>query len=233
MNRETHLEADHVVDLVHGLLEEPLRSELADHIARCESCAEVVRLRSAELELARSEAPAAVHRLPAPLRRRWPRYATWTGAAAAVLAMVLLWQFGASEPIEYRLPVANVLEPLRSDTGDIARLEAALAHYEAKRYTQAASTLQGSEFAKPMEALRRIYLASALTHADDPVGAIDVLASLDLAAIPEPWRGHGLCVSYVAYVHGDRNDDAAALLPQLTQREDRIGDIAREWARQR
>jgi hypothetical protein len=230
-----HLRGDEIIDLIHDLVVDPARAQYLEHVARCRSCAELVRRRSAEMETARARASAAVrHRRPRRgLRPRFLWISLAAVAAAAALALFLVAPPRPSSPLEYTLPGPAVLTTLRSENEDLPVLEAALEDYARHRATAVIERLGPVEFHEPVESLRRIYLASALVEAGRPRRAIATLDAMDVSTLPEPWRGHAQAVLFVACRADGQAERARATLGELMQRTDSLGDLARRWHRRR
>ena len=86
-------------------------------------------------------------------------------------------------------------------------------------------TATGAEGAP--EAIRRVYLGSALARLGRPEEALDALAPASDGTLPEPWRGEAAWTRAIALREAGRAADATAALEDLVAGEGPLADRAR------
>jgi hypothetical protein len=251
-----HLNDDICLDLVHGLVPEDARAAIREHLVGCSACEKRLRAVAAEHECARAchrvvvtdldiavqataahrARPTASPRLP----RRWHEAFTNTalrlslslaGAAAVVIAALLLWPHGGL-PGSADLPVLpahleatqlRAAEDLPGASAILAGIEA----YAAGDYRGACDRLAETPGQGPLEDVRTVYLGSALALRGRHAQAVAVLGSIDLWRLPDPWGAEGLWTLSVALRATGEVARADAILRDLAAEPGPVGDRAR------
>jgi hypothetical protein len=213
-----------------------------DHMASCPECETRFQRIAADWEQSAARAGELSGRTirdivarPSPsladvLRRPVMRWAI--GAAAVVVAALILLPIrtnGPETPGPTRLPLLthDVLprSVLPTDQND-ALLEG-LDAYARDDFRGAIDALQAVETTGPVEALRRVYLASAFVFEGQCDEAIEILEGVPLDAVPDPWSAEALWTQYIALSDCGRATDAERVLRDLAVYPGEPGERAR------
>ncbi len=172
--------------------------------------------------------------------RRFARSLTLRMAVAgavAVLALALVWprdkgpgHGGLDTALKvYPLPVHVEGTRVRApeEGGDPSALTAGLDAYASGSYIAAAQALRDAPTAAGLEAIRNVYLGSALALSGRFEGAVDVLSAIDLDQLPDPWGAESMWTLLVAYRASKMGDRADSILIRLARDQGDVGDRAR------
>ena len=164
-----------------------------------------------------------------------PRYRL-AGAIAVVLAVlmrVLLPQFSgpSQSPDLHMLPLyAFTLETRAVDDRVPDDLRAGLDAYQRKDFENAVDFLTRptlSDLDLPEEAIREIFLGSALAWNGDYRGAAEVLDKASLEIVPGEWGREARWTLYVSLRESGRTTAASTLLKALAKETGPLGERAR------
>lgn len=190
-----HARDEELLELAHELSQPSVRRRLLRHLRACASCEQrfLDEVRRRERLRARAGVALADPAAGAP-RARSPARKLALGLSL-VAALVLAWPFLAPhtarghEP-DYGLPVdAPTRWRSSGDAPDAGRLARALEAYAAGELAQARELLEGAREEGGRESARRLFLASCLARAGEEREARELLATIALEELPEPWRG--------------------------------------------
>lgn len=158
---------------------------------------------------------------------RWGFAAGAVAVAALVLVLIL--------PTD-RAPYSDLSRPLlpyqeeitlRGQPGPAGdALLQGLDAYTAGDLTTATDHLDSARADGPAELVRRIYLGSALLRQAEYARALEVLESVNLEQVPEPWRRETRWNLYLALRGSGRDPEADALLDTLTEGPGALGQRA-------
>ncbi|HKQ63049.1 MAG TPA: hypothetical protein VJS92_17300, partial [Candidatus Polarisedimenticolaceae bacterium] len=104
---------------------------------------------------------------------------------------------------------------------------AGLEAYGRRDAAGALAALDRAEVPAAYRPLRDLFRASALLIENRPAEARELLESLSLRAMPEPWRDRASWLLYAALHRTGDTDRAAELLDELTGLPGEIGELAR------
>ena len=254
---ERHISRDLCRDLLHGLLSAVEQDQVLQHVAGCPPCEKLLQEMVAERERLRavqttwldeSEQPGGslgeilshlTGRLAAAFWQPQYRYATALVAVAAVL-LLILWPHPDQGPdglaVQW-LPAAGNEVRLRDGAQSIADqdLASGLAAYAARDLKSAITRLERAELSGQLETIRRIYLSNALAIRGEYDKAVELLRTMGVDPLPDPWRSETLWTLYVALRATGRDASADSLLQCLVREPLEIGERARRelQARQR
>jgi len=237
------------VDLLNGFLSEKERDRVFAHIRTCGACEALLQERVTDRERLRAlhpvptmegagaSQPSGLERFlrmllsPIQLLTQKPAagLAVATAAVALIVVLVVLPDRGEQQQGPFWLPADGTSLQLR-DTGggrDLDKLAAGLSAYGERDLAQSIELLSSIELAGSDELMRRIYLASALTHTGDHERALALLETVRANLLPEPWRSETRWTIYVCLSELNRMEEARALLNELKTEEGEIGDRAR------
>ncbi len=252
-----HLSEDECLDLLHGLLPEERTAPLLRHVRQCAVCEGLLKARAGERERFRAAAERFLGALrarprtaeeteesPIPLlervlagfRRPAVGLPVALGLAALTLAICLkpssrspsrthsispAWLPPVTEFIEWREGIGDGPSTALSEGLD------AYARHDARR---AADLLKNVPAAGRLEALRRVYLGSALALDGRLAEAADVMAPILTDGLPEPWGSETRWALWVALTQLKRTESADSLLAILVRESGDVGDRARRVA---
>lgn len=242
MNDSTHVDDDHLLDLVNGLLDRAARQAALQHLRACPACSERLRVFAGAAERAHARVAQAVTvRTSRPLvavppgrpARSWSK--PWLAAAALLLVSIPLWGRLARTPAslapvaDTRLPAPDVSILTRG--GDEAALDPAVARglelYASGDLTAARRALAGTTATGVAEQVRRLYLGNCELRTGDAARAVRTLRAVDSTAVPEPWLGEWQWSLAVALATSGDLAAADSLRERLALRPDSIGVRAR------
>jgi hypothetical protein len=252
---DRHLGRDRCRDLLHGLLPPDEEESIVAHAASCSRCEDLLQEMVAERERLRAMEAAYLGRgeqardglseglgrwlsdLAAAIWQPRYRYATALAAVAAVLLLVLWpYQGGDHESMQpHWLPAAASDIRLRDGAEGIADEDLAegLAAYASRDLNEAIARLQRAELTGPLETIRRVYLGNALAMSGEHHEALELLRTITIDPLPDPWRSETLWTLYVALRASGRADSADSLLRRLALEPLEIGERARRQLRAR
>jgi len=223
------LDPDTATDLLAGTLPTDRRDAVVDHLRRCGDCETRFRELAAHRERRRGAIPPLpLRRSPAPPRR-------WFGvvAAAAVLALLMLWPHDDPDPglAPLALPAhaETMLVRARDDDAMRTRLADGLRAYAHGDYDRAADLLDDLTAEGTEAAVRDVYLGSALALTGRDARALSVLDDETIDAIPDPWGNESrwtLCGVLHRLGHRARAD---SMLQVLADEPGPVGDRARRY----
>jgi hypothetical protein len=187
-----HLDDDTCAALVLGLASAAETEAATAHARTCAVCETRLRAHAGAGVRARADvAGGAGVRVVEPRRRRsvWPIVAA-TAAAAAVLAVVLVRAPVPRPSIAPEwLTTPGELVRTRSDAVVDDALRAGLEAYGRHDLPSAVAALRAAKVSGGAEQARRLYLGHALLASGNAKEARAWLESLNLEALPDPWRG--------------------------------------------
>lgn len=246
MTTAVHPDDDLLLDLVSGLISGGERNATLAHLRECGSCASRLREFAATHERAYAHAAAAiadwpeerrdVHvlRVPPPLASRpSPALLVAAGLIAVVGVTAALWlsarqRAPAGGPVAWLpSPEANVLTRDSSEAPPDPRIVEGLAAYRLHDAATARRLLERSRAQGALEQVRRLYLGNADLQLGQPGAALDVLESVDLGEVPEPWRSEAEWSLSLAYSRTGRTRAADSLWQLLSDRPGEVGERAR------
>jgi len=240
--RTGHLDEDRLIDLAGGLLPAEESRPALRHLRECIDCEKQFRTVAIEwervrmndepvridgrLELAPQPSARATRRGRRPLL---PILVAGTIAAGLLLAVLLVPAPTLDAPIPWRLPVDQTYLRARADAAadGAGNLATALDAYRRGRPERAVELLSAAQVPERYEALREIYLASALILDNRPGEAEPVLERLEVESLPPPWRQMAQWLVYVTVEERGETERAAALLEQLVDAPGEVGEVAR------
>lgn len=170
------------------------------------------------------------------------RSRSWSGARAALaIAAVLVLMFAgqyawrASQPdapLPHSIPWLPVPEPeifqRDSSSEEIdPRFTEGLLAYRNHDAKVARRLLASARTTGPSEQVRRIYLGSSELQLGDPRAALATLRSVELAQVPDPWRGEAQWALALAYAGTGQASAADSLWRLLSSRPGELGERAR------
>ncbi|HEX7879522.1 MAG TPA: hypothetical protein VF720_08935 [Candidatus Eisenbacteria bacterium] len=206
MSDQLHLDVDTIIDLAAGLVTGSERRRLLSHIRSCGECERRLMTALADDELSRMPARAMVPVSGVPgasaSRIRLFRIAVPLLLAAATLLIVIgrIGSGPAAPPVSWWMPATADLLQLRdvnSPESDSAFWEG-LDAYQRHDVPAAMAAFERSRATGAFDDLRRLYMASLELHTGRPQGALSRLESLQVAYLPEPWRGSARMIEYLA-----------------------------------
>lgn len=191
-----HLDEACCADLVLGLMSRERQEQALAHAAQCAECESRLRAHAGASVGARVAHQAGARVAPLPVRQLLYAQRGWRGAAiaAAAAAVILVTLLPALDPPAPRMRASEWLadpsEIVRTRTeGSVdPRLAEGLAAYERRDLVRAIVTLREVQVSGGAEQARRLYLGHALLASEQPIEALAWLSSVDLNALPEPWR---------------------------------------------
>ncbi len=174
----------------------------------------------------------AGRRLALALRR--PRTAWALGTVALGAAGVLLLSTSHRTSVRFPadvewLPSASETLALRDDADRTrgTELKAALSAYDRRDLTAAIRGLSAAETSGSMNNLRLVFLGSALARAGDFSKAVQVLESVPLSTLPDPWYTESYWTLLVALHRSGNRTAADSLLHALADQPGEVGGRAR------
>jgi hypothetical protein len=244
-NSAHHVDDEVLADLTMRLLSGDEAQAALDHMATCRACE--MRFQQIAGEWERSAALAGPvpdrtiesskhHDTTATLsfKRFWRKpVGRWMiGTAAAVIAALMLIPMRMGGP---GIPAPTKLPPLTRDvlprsvlsTDQNDTLLRGLDAYARDDFASAVDALREVEATGPVDALRRVYLASALVHEGQCKEAIEILDGVPLDAVPDPWSAESKWTQYVALTECGRQADAEKVLRELSRHPGEPGERAR------
>jgi hypothetical protein len=124
-------------------------------------------------------------------------------------------------------PEANVLTRDFLEGNPDPRIAAGLEAYRNHDAAAARRLLEPARAEGAIEQVRRLYLGNAELRLDRPRSALEALLPVDLAQIPEPWRGEAQWSLALAFARTGQGRSADSLWLLLSERSDEIGARAR------
>lgn len=254
--KDMHLTEDQCLDLLRNLMPEAERETALSHLVVCADCEEFFRERFAEQERLRAagelqrkadggltfesieppveeERPSlwdSVRRVIGSFRRPQVQIASGLVVAAAIVVLLVLprqpsgpdfaelhWLPGHSEDLLFR----TVLEAAGPD------FKEALEAYSRRDLNRAIDALERTNVTGILDAIRLIYLGSALTWDGQYEKAVEILTEVSAPAIPDPWGSEARWSLYVALKGSDQVASADSLLRVLSEEPGEVGARAR------
>jgi hypothetical protein len=238
----SHLDDDHLLNLLSGLVAGDAADEMLAHVESCGYCESRFRGLSAERERIRSGAAEALARLPEPApaapagasggvlpghlaRFRWGALRWGVVAAAAVtIVWVVVTARGPGSlrgdmvPWLPTLPNTGPLMVTRHPgTGDPdTLLTQGLAAYARGDMGAAARLLGAAHASGPMDELGQVYCGSALARNGEWREASKRLSGVAIDALPQPWRDDARWTLQAAWRASGDTARADSLLDVLT-----------------
>ena len=224
------LDESTLIDLAHGLVPEPERKELLDHLRECQQCENAFRAVVRERERLRAT-DWPISRVPRATRSKVVGWTAVAAVAAIALLVVLPRMNDGPSRAQYWIPVEQEAMVLRSTNGELGNgaVDGALDAY--LRRDAAAAVVELEEFQAPNEnetskTLRDLFLASALVNDGRYQEADDILSSMFVETIPTQWRRQARWVRYLAWSGLGRDAEAHELLQELSTEPGEIGRLA-------
>lgn len=247
MTDSQHPNDDVLIDVAMQLVEAEAEQAILRHIGSCQPCEARFHRLAAEWELAavradeirrRPRATSGSHHLLTWVGSIASRPITrWVAAAATLVVLLItlapqLWKSAPQSALTV-LPelTSDVLQRAALPESDSARLKQAMNAYKHGNYEDAVAALSAMETIGPVEALRRVYLASALAWIGRYQDAIDTLDPAPLYAVPDPWSAEAKWTLYVCLMKTAQTDRAQRVLDDLARMPGEAGDRARELSR--
>ena len=238
-----HMSDEVLTDLAMNLLPGGHASKAVEHIASCSACEERFRGIAAEWESSAarvdeilSQARRADHArasTPSAYERYVHPNIKWAVTAAALIVIAMIVPMLVPEPDEG--PVATKLPPLTRDVLPRAVISGeqnevlmkGLNAYAEDDLDKAIVALQQVTTEGPIDALRRVYLANALTRQGRFNEALNILEPVPLELVPDPWSSEAQWTQYVAFVRSGQTDRAQTVLEALAEQPTAAGARAR------
>ena len=230
------LSEDRSLDLVNGMLGEAERAAILRHVASCAECE--ARLRAAAESHERAHVLAKRHGVAPSATVLAPRFAPEREArartfrqslllAAAFVAIaggaLILSDLNRRHPPTHgdraALPAPDWSVMTRDFEGTRAddSLRAGIDAYVRGDFSASRRMLEDRPAQGGMEQMRRAYLGDALLRLGDRDRAIELLTSVRLEAVPEPWRLATARALLAALEGAGRRDSADSLRRELSE----------------
>ena len=238
-----HINDEVLTDLAMGLLPSSHAQPVLAHLTSCSACEERFREIAAEWEHAAVRVDEILSQAAKADRTRASTLSAWDlyvkpnirWAATAVVLIVVALIVPMLVPDSDESPALTKLPPLTQDVLQRAVISGeqndilmqGLDAYAEEDLDGAIESLEVVRTEGPIDALRRIYLASALARKARYQEALDVLAPVPIDLVPDPWASEAQWTQYVAYDRTAQPDRAGAVLQALSKQPGAAGDRAR------
>lgn len=247
--KSAHYGDDVYVDLIVDLLPAAEADAVLQHLHRCADCEKRFQQLAGQWERAAAYAHIATNaptdateqatgvwaRLAWALQR--PRIRVAFAAAVAVLLILLVPKLveKPGEVLPGKLPAIRQDVELRAVVPPVQNEElvAGLDAYAREDFDEAVRRLRAIVMPGPQDAFRKVYLSSALVWIREYTEAIQILESVPLDLVPEPWSGEARWTLYVALRGAGHTARADSLLEDLQNQPGALGDRARSARKQR
>lgn len=239
MNTSPHPSDEVLVDLAMQFTTSERGRVVMDHMKECPACEsrfleiaagwERAAVRVADLAQS-SDVPgeSAWARIRAAFSLPTARWAT-AAVAAAVLALLLFPRLLSPPQRLTTLPALtpDVLQRATLPEAASRRMIEGIEAYGRGDYEVAIAALSDVQTSGPIDALRRVYLASALAWSGRHEDAIATLENVPLDVVPNPWSVEAKWTLYVCLTETGQTEGAQVVLESLAEAPGEPGDRAR------